>query len=346
MNPTALPPRQVASWIYTVSAGCLRVPVKNGDATVQLEVVAKGDPRHATRALILCAGFGTTGRSFARSFKAFRPAEHPETALVSLSLLGSGVEVPTSVNLAPDVLFNLYADTIRAVCPQAETIAVLGNSMGGLFALGTVFRLSGSDRPINAHFVGDNIAPPDTVGPLPGKPFGQCRTGLHRLLALILRLSRWLGAPKVFHAALGLSFRMPGVNRLIARIFARTLHNKTATAEDRDFLRITLAAPAAAPHLRSPCSILASLGSDFLLNVESALFSRGGPLTLPAGGEIYASTADAVFDIPSALSVAMRLRTASGNAIAPTISDGPHLETTPRALTQALAALEKNSRHS
>lgn len=258
-------------------------------------------------------GFGVDTFSF---YDALRRAAHdPREAVACVNLIGGESVFPHGVELTPALLVGIFTAVIAKIAPYVETeggYTFVGNSMGGMFAVGTAI-LMAKEHQKNANCVLDNSMSPDVLGKVSGPFWGEPKTWLHRLLCIT---ARHTGFPGLL-AGLNLLFRIPAIRRW----YYRTLYNQPTKGQ------VAYMEQLFKNHARPN-------GAQDLFRVLANIVSHVGKWkewlgprpALPARGLVVSSVGDPVMGVDVATRLGNRFVDAGGNPLPVALTaPGPHL---------------------
>jgi len=227
-DPSALR-TEYEAWTQEVGASVYTLDVPYNGHCIRMSVAAKGDFQHAKNVTMAIPGFAMDNRSYAPSLKDFVPSG--DNAFVSVSLIGAGTIFPDAINPTPQELSEIYAAAARAVAPQVDPqrgLNIVGNSMGGLIAMGSALVLATDvEHPIVADVGLDNSVTWD--------PLNEMHTYLYQLLATIQPMGRG-----VLHAGLATSFSFGPTRNNVVNVLYGIKQEKGfihSDKEDRDYTR-------------------------------------------------------------------------------------------------------------
>ncbi|MBI2343712.1 MAG: hypothetical protein HYV02_05230 [Deltaproteobacteria bacterium] len=320
-----------STWMAKAKTIHRTLPVSLETDFAQLGMAVKGDVDHATDLRVMIPGYAVDNRGFHRSFASFLP--QPHQALTALAVVGRDANVPTAYLASPSAIVGLYSNAIEEILDGDVTVTIGGNSYGALIALGVVLNLA-ERYQIKAHYVGDAPATWNTLGEHPGTPFlGECSTFLHRCLTLT---TRWFGARGV--KVIAQLFRIPW----IVDWLTHHLYNDPTPEEQAHYRALIgnrLTEPGA-PHIFDSLAQMAAgiLGwrtylAGFKAVTVNPLTGEITRIQLPADGRLSASPNDDVFGLRTAHALQRVLCDDDNQLLDLAVSQGPHLERTPRMFT-------------
>lgn len=299
---------------------------------VALNLVTKGDVGKANQVHCYIPGLGTDARGFRPSLEAFQPG--PGEAAICASLLGAGSFIPKGLSLTPQVLVELYLQTLLRLSPQITPqrgLIVVGNSMGAQIAAGVAMSFYQETGKV-AHCIFDNPMSPDIVGKTIGSFLGETQSPLHQILCITQRYT----APLFGHYALWAGFRILFSSNWLFEKFVWSLYT-APRQEDFDYFRDLYFNKPTLVGGMSVFEILAQIGThidgyrDYFSQFKDRV--RDTTYILPGHALIVRSEKDRVFNPQNSKRIQSRIfRNSDGSSIPLVTREGPHLETSPRAL--------------